>query len=128
MENPVGEISVSTLLQNLSGEAGRLEHMARRLDDALGDAAASKGASFIARSMDLQDLDALRQSLHAFAQITASASEAIHCDDDQRLSKADLSKGVKLEKVLVECLRTQSTKPKTFNDAACREPEFFEEF
>lgn len=106
-------ISVSKLLQNLSSELGRLEQIAQRLDDVLGDLAVSKQPLANGLPAEVQDVDTLRQSLQALKQIAASAANEVSHQADTDLPKAALCVGVTLGKVRDACLRTHGKSQET---------------
>lgn len=123
-------ISVSALLQNVSYEVERLAQVAEGLDEIVGDLAASDREGAVPLSARFQDVDALRQALHAIAQVTMTAARDIPQASDARLPKGTLAEGVTLEKVRDACLRTeQRAGASTRTDrSGTDDPSFFDEF
>lgn len=124
-------IPVSALLQNVSYEVERLAQVAEGLDEIVGDLAASNRDGAAPLSVRFQDVDALRQALHAIAQVTMTAARDIPQGSDPWLPKGALAEGVTLEKVRDACLCTDApgaVPARTSTGEMKDEPSFFDEF
>ncbi|ABD55754.1 hypothetical protein [Jannaschia sp. CCS1] len=108
MEPTSGQtIGAKALLRNVAAEVACWAQVAERLDDLVGQLSASTDDSVNRLGVDLQDMDALRQALHALAQITSSAADEFPMDADVLLSHDALTKSVTMESVRNACLRTE---------------------
>lgn len=96
-------IPLNVLLANISGEVERLGQMATQLDDAVGTLADVGTAAPLA---NLQNIDALRQSLEDLARITHTAADLVPEGSDFVCPKTRLAQDLKLERVRDACLRT----------------------
>lgn len=115
-------IDARALFRNISGEVAHWAQVAERLDELIGQMPVAAGDDVNQRATQLQDMDALRQALHAIAQITSSAASEVPLDADFRLNKDTLSMSVTMESVRNACLRTEDlTTPK----AAATQDMFF---
>ncbi len=99
-----GEILVATLFENLSCEARRLASIASNLDGLMAAIAASAGRMTSDQVLGLQNIDALRQSLEAIAQITTLAAKSVPSDADFTFIRNDLANTVTVRKVRDGCL------------------------
>ncbi|OAN80767.1 hypothetical protein A8B78_10310 [Jannaschia sp. EhC01] len=123
-------IPVSALLSNISNEVERLAQVAEGLDEFVGDLAVSNVDDAVPHATRLQEMDALRQALHAIARVTATAARDIPQATDAWLDKGALAEGVTLEKIRDACLHMdQVTSAATIKETnGDDEPTFFDEF
>lgn len=122
-------IRIAALLSNLSAQTGHLAQTAMRLDDALGDIAASGGTVAGQHIVQLQEMDRLRQTLQALQAVLKNASELIPPDKNAPLAVDRVACGVKLEAVRTACLegaaQTEHERRVTVGRSASEAPILF---
>lgn len=98
------DVSVERLLGNMSHEMRRLADIAGELEDLIGDLPLQLVDAPADMLRGLQNMDHLRQSLDALAQVLKNATSIEWTEGTAMLVQSDLRRGVTLERTICACL------------------------